>query len=155
MSRHPYHQRAIFLIPLVRATGTLASLVEVARMNSPPPREGLRTILLAEDNRNIRDLLEKTLARAGYRILTAGSGTDVLDVLRNPDRHVDLLITDLTMPGPSGTELLRQAWEARPGLNVICLSGAAQAPDVAEDLIFIPKPFALWALLETVRRVLE
>jgi len=84
-------------------------------------RRGGGTILLVEDERLVRDVAARVLERQGYRVLAAGSGARALELLR---RHaVDLLLTDVVMPGTDGCDLARLARAERPGLRVLFVSG--------------------------------
>ena len=82
-----------------------------------------RTILVTDDDPDLREIIAATLAEAGYAVLAAANGYDAIGVLA--DNWVTLLITDVTMPGIDGFELARQAKVMRPGIKVIYLSGAA------------------------------
>jgi len=81
----------------------------------------LKTILVADDDRELRDLISTVLEEPGYTVLAAADGYEALRIL--VERAVDLLITDVKMPGISGFELARQAKLMRPRLHVIYLSG--------------------------------
>ncbi|HEX3498960.1 MAG TPA: response regulator [Stellaceae bacterium] len=87
----------------------------------------LRTILLVDDDLELRDVVVAILAEPGYTVLTAADGYEALRIL--VERSVDLMITDIKMPGLSGFELARQAKLMRPNLHVIYLSGQASGPD--------------------------
>ncbi len=81
----------------------------------------LKTILVADDNADLREMIVAILREPGYTVLAAADGYEALRVL--VERVVDLLITDVKMPGISGFELARQAKLMRPNLHVIYLSG--------------------------------
>jgi DNA-binding response OmpR family regulator len=87
----------------------------------------LPTILLVDDDLDLREVVAAILSEPGYTVLTASDGYEALRVL--VDRVVDLMITDVQMPGISGFELARQAKLMRPRLHVIYLSGRASRPD--------------------------
>jgi two-component system cell cycle response regulator CpdR len=81
------------------------------------------TILLADDDPDLSEIIVATLAEAGYAVLAAVDGYDAVRVLS--ENWVNLLITDVTMPGIDGFELARQARVIRPSIGVIYLSGYA------------------------------
>ena len=81
----------------------------------------LHTILLTDDEPDLREVVAETLAEAGYAVLTATDGHDAVRVLS--ENWVNLLITDVTMPGIDGFELARQAKVMRPSIGVIYVSG--------------------------------
>ena len=87
----------------------------------------LPTILLVDDEPDLREVGAAILAEPGYTVLTAADGYEALRVL--VDRVVDLMITDVQMPGISGFELARQAKLMRPRLHVIYISGRTSKPD--------------------------
>ena len=106
------------------------------------PRQGTGTILVVEDDFEVRQVSVEILQSLGYRILAARNGQEALDVLRSPEQ-VDLLFTDLVMPGGmSGVALARQARAMRPGLHVLLTTGYAGAEaSAADEFPIIAKPF--------------
>ena len=104
------------------------------------------TILVVEDEILIREIIEATLKRAGYRILTAANGIEGSVVFAREFAVIDLLITDISMPGMRGTELARFARKIRPDLPVIFASGSLLLEDphpseYIEGAFFVNKPF--------------
>src|SRR5439155_6691431 len=90
------------------------------------PSTGARTgetVLLVEDEPVVRSLVRHTLVQRGYRVLEAGSGAEALDRVGGHAGQVDLLITDVVMPGMSGRELADRILAARPGTRVLFISG--------------------------------
>jgi DNA-binding response OmpR family regulator len=85
----------------------------------------LKTILLVDDDLDLREVLVEILSGPGHTVLTAADGYEALRVL--VERAVDLLITDLKMPGITGFELARQAKLMRPNLHVIYVTGQDSA----------------------------
>jgi DNA-binding response OmpR family regulator len=112
----------------------------------------LRTILLVDDDLELRDVVVAILAAPGYTVLTASDGYEALRTL--VDRSVDLMITDIKMPGISGFELARQAKLMRPNLHVIYLSGQASGPDRKGPTygVLIHKPVRAGELLDVIER---
>jgi CheY-like chemotaxis protein len=115
----------------------------------------LRTILVVDDELDLRDVIVAILREPGYTVLTASTGYEALRVL--VERWVDLLITDVVMPGISGFELARQAKLMRPNLHVIYLSGRVSGSDCKGPTygILVPKPIRAGLLLDAVDREME
>ena len=118
------------------------------------------TVLLVEDEQLVRDLATETLEALGYRVLQAADGDAALRALHSAER-VDLLVTDVGLPGMNGRQLADAAREHRPGLKVLFITGYAHtaAPEAADALgpgmALIGKPFALDALAAKVRDMIE
>lgn len=117
---------------------------------------GSGTILVAEDNPDVREVSVAMLEDLGYRTLVARDGHQALAVLRGPGR-IDLLFTDVAMPGGiSGVELARQARDIRPGLRVLLTTGYAGLELAAgEEFPVIPKPFRSAELGRALARLLD
>jgi CheY-like chemotaxis protein len=116
----------------------------------------LNTILLVDDETELREVLVSILTEPGHAVLTASDGYEALRVLI--ERPVDLLITDLKMPGISGFELGRQAKLMRPKLHVIYISGsegAARYPQGPTYGRVLHKPVRASELLVEVARALR
>lgn len=84
----------------------------------------LPTILFVEDESAIRDVVIRMLSEKGFRVLAAGDGHDALRILEM--RHVDLLFSDIVMPGIDGVELARRAKAMQPGIKILFTTGYAQ-----------------------------
>jgi PAS domain S-box-containing protein len=122
--------------------------------------EGNETVLLAEDEEQVRHLARAILKQQGYTVLVAESGSDALAILDQHDGPVHLLLTDVIMPGLNGKELFLQATDRLPDLKVLYMSGytgnvLAHHGMQDEDPPFIQKPFAVRALTAKVREVLD
>jgi CheY-like chemotaxis protein len=91
---------------------------------TPVPREGGKQILLVDDEAAVRETLATALEDAGYGVLAAADGTQALEILAS-DATVDVLITDLSMPGVDGLTVIRNARRHRPGLPAMLLTGYA------------------------------
>lgn len=131
--------------------------VEPAGAPASEPRSA--TILLVEDDASVRSLTLRILAREGYHVIEAGNGDDALAAARRADRPIDLLISDVIMPGLSGGELARRLLEERPGTAVLYMSGypddtVARSGRIDRDAAFIEKPFTPETLARRVREVL-
>ena len=108
------------------------------------------TVLVAEDERPVRDLTRRILTDAGYRVLDAGSGQEALEVAAHHSGSIDLLLTDVVMPGLSGKQLAQQLALRRPNLRVLYMSGYFDgSAELGQALL--PKPFQRDGLLERVR----
>jgi two-component system, cell cycle sensor histidine kinase and response regulator CckA len=119
---------------------------------------GTGTILLVEDEDAVRMFGARALRNKGYRVIEARSGEQALDVLRG-DEPIDVLVTDVVMPGMDGVTLARLVRLERPVIRVILISGYSE--DVARDGIdpnegihFLPKPFSLKQLAGAVKQVM-
>jgi PAS domain S-box-containing protein len=139
---------------------------ERAATNAPPPPaalDGEETILLVEDEPQVRRLTAKILAERGYRILEAAAGPEALEIVASFDDPIHLLLTDVVMPGMPGPALARQMVERRPAIRVLFMSGyndvaAASLSDPGSALADAPllqKPFEARDLLLAVRNVLR
>lgn len=121
---------------------------------------GTETILLVEDNDNVRELTTIMLGRLGYQILVAANGNQALALLEEKQPAIDLLLTDLVMPEMSGRELSDRVRALYPKIAVLYCSGYTEDTFVrhglaSENLHFIGKPFTLQQLGAKVRRVLD
>jgi signal transduction histidine kinase/PAS domain-containing protein len=127
----------------------------------PPVPRGHETILVVEDEDGVRALVLKLLENLGYRLLQAQSGPRAIDVWRDHGSTIDLLITDVVMPGGmNGFELAERLRRTRPSLKVIFTSG--YLGDVSRDDFrardtdaYLAKPFSLPELGRLVRRTLD
>ncbi len=112
-------------------------------------------ILIVDDNKVVRDLLRAVLERAGYEVREAQNGVEALEL--SQQMPFDVLITDLVMPGPRGTELLDRFRSELPDLKVIAMSGYYEDDDLEDarrDVEFLRKPFDHVRLLNAVKDAL-
>jgi two-component system cell cycle sensor histidine kinase/response regulator CckA len=120
---------------------------------------GVGTILLVEDEDAVRDFAVRALTMRGYKVLDACGGEEALDLVKDHNGPIDLLISDVVMPGMEGPELVNEMRKLMPDLRVIFISGYAEesfrnSPDRPEDCLFLPKPFSLKQLTSKVKEVL-
>ncbi|KAF1017012.1 MAG: Sensor kinase CckA [Stenotrophomonas maltophilia] len=114
------------------------------------------TILVAEDNDDVRAYTVEALRQFGYRVLEAHDGPTALRLLDRPDVRVDLLFSDVVMPGMSGWELARAVEERRPGMPVLFTSGYPRDHGTrGRTAPLLSKPFTRSDLAAAVRGVLE
>ena len=122
---------------------------------------GDETVLVVEDEMAVRLLITNLLERHGYTVLTAGSGTEAVEVWRETGESVDLLLTDMVMPnGMTGRELAMRLTADRPDLKVLYSSGYSTdernpALALVEGVNFLHKPYSPTHLLKTVRACLD
>ena len=114
------------------------------------------TVTVADNNRGVLELVSRVLRMQGYQVLEASSGPEALDMAERHDRPVDLLLTDVEMPGMDGIELSRSMRAQRPETKVIFMSGSDTLEAVGEvdGAPFLSKPFAIPELLSTVKDTL-
>jgi signal transduction histidine kinase len=144
---------------LPRSTDTPESSEMFARGEITRDENLSATILLVEDEPDVREVLAAELTNFGYRVLTAGSGPEALSIL-NKESDIDLLFSDVVMPnGMRGDELARQACDRRPGLKVLLTSGYP-APDLRErqslgEFRLLRKPYRADDLMRAIRERLS
>jgi PAS domain S-box-containing protein len=136
--------------------------ISVAPAPVEPKRggDGTETILLVEDNEFVRILANHVLETSGYEVLVAADGAEALAISERRKQSIQLVLTDVIMPGMSGPELVERLVAARPGLRVLFFSGytsgAIQQADAAgSGSAFLQKPFTPKELVLKVREVLD
>jgi len=121
------------------------------------PRE--ETVLVAEDNDDVRAHTVDSLRLLGYRVLEAHDGPSALRLLERPDTRVDLLFSDVVMPGMSGWELVREVRERWPEIAVLFTSGYPRDHEAVGSQgrfpALLPKPFTRSDLAQAVRTALD
>jgi CheY-like chemotaxis protein len=131
--------------------------VEEPPVAASVPRGGSETVLLCEDEPDLRDLAREVLADLGYTVLEAGDGEEALDVSSRHAGPIDLLITDVVMPRMNGSELAVRLSSARP-VRVLYMSGYTETA-LPEGQVagsrFMHKPFSPATLARAVREVLD
>jgi PAS domain S-box-containing protein len=123
------------------------------------PEGGGETILLVEDNMAVRYAADRILRECGYEVLQATNGSDALQVAENHRGTIDLLLSDIAMPGMGGRELARQLRQSRPEMKTVYVSAFdpenSSSQEQADPVVFFRKPFTGSALIEKVREVLD
>lgn len=122
--------------------------------------QGSETVLVIEDEASVREIIDRILSGNGYRVLTAGDGSEGLRVSGEYDGPIGLLLTDMVMPGMGGREVAIRLEGRRAEIKVLFMSGytedAISHQGVLDDgLSFIQKPFKAGDLLRKVREVLD
>jgi CheY-like chemotaxis protein len=114
------------------------------------------TILVVDDDPDVREVAVSSLESCGYHLLAAENGLAALDVLAGPER-VDLLLVDMAMPGMNGVEVIRRARERYPRLRALLVSGYADiaAFSPAEGDLVLQKPYRLARLADSVAEALR
>jgi len=148
-----------FRIYLPRFRGEVSQPAEAER-SALRDVTGQDTILLVEDEEAVRSFAARALKLRGYDVLEASGGEEALEIVKNRDGVIDLLITDVVMPNMDGPTLVRNVRRLRPGIQVIFMSGYAEEAfrrndEKAETLHFLPKPFGLKQLAAKVKEVLS
>ena len=117
----------------------------------------LAAILLVEDEALVREVTAEVLQSAGYWVLKAGNAVEARSLFRGFQRQVQLLITDLVMPGQDGRLLAHELSAIRPGLKTLLTSGYPEARHGTPEpgWHYLPKPFSVDSLLGKVREMLS
>ena len=129
---------------------------EVRPLSAIPRSE---TILLVEDEATLRELVRACLQQAGFTVLVAEDGNEAMEIAGKHSGEIDLLLTDVVMPGLSGLEVARRLREQRPQVKVLYVSGyvdtaALASESLGPDVAFLEKPFRLQVLTAKLREVL-
>ncbi len=121
---------------------------------------GSGTVLLVEDDDMVREMTAAMLQAIGYTVQVAERASDALSLCEKGDARIDLLITDVVMPGMSGTELRDRVEAVRPGIKVLFTSGYSSSIIAQRGMLegrghFLQKPFSINDLARKVRKVIE
>jgi two-component system, cell cycle sensor histidine kinase and response regulator CckA len=140
--------------------GTAERACPAADPTPVAPVGGNETVLVIEDDELVRGITVRALKGGGYRVLVAASGPEALALVKQGAERIDLVVTDVIMPGPSGPEVVEALRRLRPGLRVLYVSGypadAMARRGVGElGKTFLTKPFTAASLLERVRAVVD
>jgi CheY-like chemotaxis protein len=134
--------------------------VEAAGPATKADLRGTETLLIVEDQAEVRNLAVSALQQFGYRILSAGNPAEALDLARGLADPIHLLITDVVMPGMAGPELAGQLLDGRPDMRVLYISGytddvIANRGVPGTTVTLVQKPFTTRMLAGKVREVLD
>lgn len=145
-------------LPLAEEAAAVATADEDEDVVPAAPG-GRETVLVAEDEAIVRELLKALLERLGYRVLVAHDGMAAQRIFHERNGRIDLLLTDMVMPGLSGRQLARSLIAAKPDLKVLYMTGYDPSGDgdgvSGQDETVIRKPFKLQDLGQTMRQVLD
>jgi signal transduction histidine kinase len=138
------------LVPLMKARETFAE---------HNIDHGNCTILVVEDNEMVRDMVREMLEGYGYHVLTAADAVQAIEIAAGQRERIELLVSDVVMPGMSGPELYEQLVVQMPNLRVVYISGYPMNPSIRggtleEEVSYLQKPFTAEALLERIKTVL-
>jgi CheY-like chemotaxis protein len=127
------------------------------RIHFTPTRQPSATILLVEDNDNLRNLLHRTLEGAGFSLLSASDGAEALGLCQQHDGAVDLMVSDIVMPGLNGLQLSEQARASHPEMKFLFITGFADDfPELIKiGATILEKPFLPSELLRRVEDMLD
>lgn len=147
-----------FLAYLPRASEAAHQIANVKPAAALP--SGAGTLLLVEDEEDVRRTVRKALERMGYKVLEAGNGEDGLAVAAEFGDAIDLVVTDLMMPGMGGKDFADRLTQLRPHLRVVFMSGYTDEATRDRGLVdethrFISKPFAISELGDMIRSLLN
>ena len=136
------------------------AIVSTSPGTAPEPLSGRGRIMLVEDEEGVRGIAAQLLSSFGYQVLEAEDGEDALELIKEHSGAIDLLISDVVLPGMDGPALLKEAKPYLAGARVMFISGYAErdlAKTLDEDaeISFLPKPFTLRQLAERVKQELH
>ena len=143
--RHLLMQEPGIFDPPTRPNPTLESLIMSATLS---------TILVVEDDAIVRMLIVDVLEELDYKVLEADGSEQALEILVATARHIDLMMTDVGLPGMDGRELALEARKMRPELPILFASGYAESIDVPDGMHVIGKPFSIDELRDKVKGIL-
>ena len=138
----------------------LATEVRPDDVVSTEPGRGSESILLVEDDSNLRALVARVLKSRGYLVHVAASGVEALVIASDPAKLLDAVITDVVMPGMNGRELVEKLLESRPGMGSLLMSGYTDDDVLRRGVLhgetaFLQKPFTPDQLARKIRTVLD
>jgi two-component system, cell cycle sensor histidine kinase and response regulator CckA len=121
---------------------------------------GTETILLVEDNEQVRELAHTVLKNKGYKVLAAANGEKALTTVAGHEGEIHMMLTDVVMPGMNGKDLFLKVSKTHPGIKVLYMSGytsnvIAHHGILEKDIQFIQKPFTVNGLAKRVRQLLD
>jgi signal transduction histidine kinase len=138
---------------------TFAAPAERPAAREQAAQGGTETVLVVEDNAGVAQVTVRALRSAGYRVLIARDGPQALEIAGGEKGRIDLLVTDLVMPGPSGHEVARELRERRAEMKLLYMSGYPRDGLARNGMLdgadFLPKPFTPASLLARVRQILD
>jgi CheY-like chemotaxis protein len=152
--RHLSHSpdRTLKLHVFVHISKVVHNLHSELPMASTPSNKNTKTILVVDDEDATRRLITLILRQGGYAVLEAADSEGAENIHRHNRGKIDLLLTDVSLPGPNGPELAAALRRSEPDLQVLFMSGLPQSE---EDMPVLRKPFGVAELLHQVRTHVE
>jgi DNA-binding response OmpR family regulator len=128
-------------------------------MSADPSPSERPTVLVVDDEEDLRDIMRRMLERRGFATLVAGDSAQAITTCREHEGEIDVLVTDLGLPGVSGGDLSRTASDLRPAMGVVYISGlpkdiAVSKGLIGSDALLVKKPFTADVLVGALRTVL-
>ncbi|MCK6454814.1 MAG: response regulator [Alphaproteobacteria bacterium] len=135
-------------------------MAQPSRSTFPDPKERTPAILVVEDEILIRLVLSDYLQECGFKVYEAGTAAEAIDILESGNAAIDLVFSDVRMPGPlDGFGLARWIRENRPGLLVVLTSGDQRKSEAAQDLCgnepFFAKPYDVRVVVAQMRTIID
>jgi CheY-like chemotaxis protein len=132
---------------------------EIRKAVASLPR-GTETVLLVEDEEGVRELAKEYLESCGYKVLVAQNGQAAIDLVSKHSGPIDLMMTDIVMPGLSGSDLAKQVKSLRPDIRVVYMSGYTDQAIIhhgilSSDVLLLQKPFTMSTLAHKLREALS
>ena len=148
-----------FSIYLPRARGAASPAAKAAAGSMPPQQTG-ESVLVVEDDANVRHLVVAILKRSGYRVIAPATAHEALCICGDPSTPLDLLLTDMVLPETDGAAVAETAMASRPNLRVLFMSGYTEHPVLRlpgfdRGAPFLHKPFTQAALMAKLREVMQ
>jgi PAS domain S-box-containing protein len=144
-----------FKVYLPRSEG---AVVQAGAPRAAVPRAATGTVLVAEDEPVVRDLILTTLRRAGYQAVAVADGRKAMELIGREGEAIDVLVSDVIMPHVGGLELVDQVRAVRPDLPIILISGYSlklpPAGTIGEGVVLLQKPFTAQRLTEAIRQAM-
>lgn len=149
-------QGAAFQIYLPRVD---EAVEEIKRPGQEPAPTGRETVLVAEDDDGVRDVACQFLRKCGYRVLEARNGIEAVAIAGSYPERIDVLVTDMVMPGLNGQEAAARIAGLRSGIKVICMSGYSEHSEIplveGLSVMRLQKPFTREAMAQAVRDAID
>jgi CheY-like chemotaxis protein len=137
-----------------------SKVVKAAASEAPPPAKGSETVLLAEDDEDVRRPLKQMLEEHGYEVIEATNGPEAVERFLQSRKKVGLLMLDVILPAMNGVEVLKEIRKVEPGIRAIFTSGYSEEQIRRKGLLepgtaFLSKPVTPEVLLQKVREAID